>query len=833
MFDFFARPELDDNYRDATLTVRVRIEKYGQASLADYSVEMQVFDAKSKPIFNQPVAGAVKVSNEEITKVDLQQPVSKPHKWSAEEPYLYTLVLSLKNPQGQTIETESCKIGFRRVEIKNRELLINGQPVLMKGVNRHDHDDRRGKTITEESMLADIKLMKKFNINAVRTSHYPNDPRWYQLCDEYGLYVVDETNLECHGVYEKLTKDPQWTHAFVERGMRMVERDKNHPCIIMWSLGNESGYGPNHDAMAGWIRGTDSFRPLHYEGAICRSERGVPPQSWQTGHLATDVVCPMYPEVAEIIEYAQDTNNDRPLIMCEYAHSMGNSTGNLKEYWNAIENNHGLQGGFIWDWVDQGLLKVDENGQEYWAYGGDFGEKIHDANFCINGLIWPDRTPHPAMFEYKKVIQPVAVNAVDLTAGQIEIVNKQYFTDLSNLNITWEVMTDGKILQQGDLQLDIPPMQSQTVTLPLEISTLPSEAEYFLTVRFTLAEDESWANAGHEVGWEQFKMPVTVSTPVPLNIDTMPPLELTEFANETVINGADFQLVFDKQAGQISALTFRGTELLKNGPALNVWRAPTDNDGIRLVPTHGGGYLSQWLAAGLNQLESQTKSVTIEQPQPQMVRIITHTIIEAVEGSARFDHQHTTTIYAAGDILIDNQVECGDKLPPLPRIGLAMVLPAGFENFTWFGRGPHENYIDRNAGAAVGLYTGSVDEQYVPYILPQDNGNKTDVRWLTVTNNFGAGLLAVGQPLMEAGVSHYTTDDLYQAPHTNELTRRDETMLNLDAQQCGLGGASCGPGTLSQYLVKPGSFTFSFRLRPISVEDDPAQMSRQMLSGLS
>jgi hypothetical protein len=314
----------------------------------------------------------------------------------------------------------------------------------------------------------------------------------------------------------------------------------------------------------------------------------------------------------------------------------------------------------------------------------------------------------------------------------------------------------------------------------------------------------------------------------------MLPLELAETANKAIINGSDFQLIFDKQAGQISALTFRNTDLLKNGPILNVWRAPTDNDGIKLVPTQGAGYLNQWLSAGLNQLEHQTDSVTIEQPQPQAMRITTHTIIEAVEGTARFDHRHTITIYGSGDILIANQVECGEKLPPLPRIGLTMQLPAGFENFTWFGRGPHENYIDRNVGAAVGLYAGSVDEQYVPYILPQNNGNKTDVRWLTVTNDSGLGLLAVGQPLMEAGVSHYTADDLYQALHTNELTRRQETTLNLDARQCGLGGASCGPGTLPQYLVESETFNFSFRLRPIAVEEDnPAQISRQMLTGIS
>jgi len=353
MFDFFARTELDADYGDATLNVGVKVENYAQGDIEGYRVEMQIFDAREQAMFKQPISDSLLVTDEEISKVELSQRVTNPQKWSAEDPYLYTIVLTLKNPAGQTIEVESCKIGFRQVEIKNKELLINGKPVLMKGVNRHDHDDRRGKFITEETMIADIKLMKQFNFNAVRTSHYPNDARWYDLCDQYGLYVIDEANIECHAVYNRLANEPQWTHAFMERGTRMVERDKNHPSVILWSLGNESGYGPNHDALAGWIRGYDPTRPLHYEGAISLNTN----PDWHGGHLATDVVCPMYPTIESIVGYATDPKADRPLILCEYAHSMGNSTGNLKEYWQAIEKHHGLQGGFIWDWVDQGSAK--------------------------------------------------------------------------------------------------------------------------------------------------------------------------------------------------------------------------------------------------------------------------------------------------------------------------------------------------------------------------------------------------------------------------------------------------------------------------------------------
>jgi beta-galactosidase/beta-glucuronidase len=853
MVDFFARTELDDAYRDALLKVRVKIQNYAQTDdLGDYAVEMQLFDAAGQAVLAESVADTVWVIPQDNNKVALRAKVENPRKWSAETPYLYTLVLSLKDPQGNVIETESCKIGFRQVEINGRELLVNGRPVLLKGVNRHDHHDTYGKTVPLEAMVAEIKLMKQFNINAVRTSHYPNDTRWYDLCDEYGLYVIDEANVECHDPYNVLANDPHWTNAFLERGKRMVERDKNHPSIILWSLGNESGYGPNHDTMAGWMRGADPTRPIHYEGAISglsvalNSEDFNPSaasihelyekymdfykrQGWQTGRLSTDLVCPMYPTVDHIIAYTQDPQNDRPFIMCEYAHSMGNSTGNLKEYWDAIENHYGLQGGFIWDWIDQGLTKVDENGTAYWGYGGDFGDEINDVNFCINGLIWPDRTPHPAMYEYKKIIQPVAVEAKNLAVGQVEIVNKNYFVDLSNLTASWQMTVDGEVVQLGDLPLpDIAPGTGQVVTLPLEKPTLPPGAECFLTVRFNLAHDTLWAEKGHEVAWEQFELPFAAPPVEPVPTSQMSPLELTDSRTKAVITGTQFSLTFDKTAGKITAFTFKNTPLLTTGPVVNVWRAATDNDGFKFQPDAPGKLLGEWLKAGLNRLVLKTDTVTVEQLNPQMIRLTARTIAQADGCSAKVAHQHSYTIYGSGDVVITNTIATDMALSSLPRLGLTMTLPGEFEQFSWYGRGPHENYIDRNVGAAVGLYSSTVDEQYVPYIMPQENGNKTDVRWLTLTNEAGLGLLAVAQPLMEAGASHYTADDLYQAYHTNELVHRDEIILNLDYQQCGLGGASCGPGTLPKYLLPPGTYTFTVRLRPFALrENNPVELSRQ------
>jgi len=822
--DFFARTEFEPGSDDAVLAVRVKIDNHSQASANGCRVVLQLYDTGDRALFDSPPNGLLLETEVKINKVELSQPVSAPRRWSAEDPYLYTLVLTLKDPQGRLLEIVSSKIGFCQVEIAGKELLINGQPVLIKGINRHDHDHESGKTVSFEAMLSEIQLMKQFNINAVRTSHYPNDARWYDLCDRYGLYVIDEANNECHAVYNKLAHDPSWMGAFMERGMRMVERDKNHPCVIMWSLGNESGYGPNHDALAGWIRGYDSTRPIHYEGAI--SDNITP--DWFGGHLATDLVCPMYPTIDQIVTYAQDPRADRPLIMCEYAHAMGNSLGNYKEYWEAIENNHGLQGGFIWDWIDQGILQHDKNGEPYWAYGGDFGDDINDRNFCINGLVWPDRTPKPALFEHKKICQPLALKAIDLAQGRFEITNKRYFTDLSDLEIHWELSADGTLLQEGFLPpIAIPPGESRTMNLELKHGGLHPGTLSYLTVRFNLAQDTSWAAKGHELAWEQFEMPFTAPPPSLPQIDSLTALAIEETQTGLSVDTGESQVIFDKKCGEITTLRFMGTEMLSIGPKLNIWRAPTDNDGIKLLLDQGGGYLAEWLLAGYDQLEGLVEDFSVERLSPQAIRATIQSIFQPSKGRARFIHQHRYTIFANGDILIENRVECDDSLPPLPRIGLTLTMPPGFENFSWFGRGPFENYNDRNTGAPLGLYHRTVDELYVPHILPQENGNKTAVHWLTLTNDAGLGLLATGMPLMEASASHYSTADLFQAAHTCDLVRRAETILNLDHKQSGLGGASCGPGTLPQYLIQPGAFQFSFRLRPFNAYiDSPAGLAR-------
>ncbi|NCF68486.1 MAG: DUF4981 domain-containing protein [Chloroflexi bacterium] len=824
--DYFVRTLLDENYQDATLEVQVELEAFNTAATADHVLAVQLFDAQKEPLFTAPLKGTFQVEVDEPPHITLRHAVANPHKWSAERPYLYTLLLTLYDPKGELLQALSCKVGFRQVEIKGRELLVNGQAVLLKGVNRHEHDDRHGKTVDETSMVADIKLMKQFNFNAVRNSHYPMHPRWYELCDEYGLYVIDEANIEAHALYDRLGHDPQWTYAFLERGQRMVQRAKNHACIIMWSLGNESGYGPNHDALAGWIRGVDETRPLHYEGAINRPHG----QDWSDGERVTDVVCPMYPQVSEIVAYGEDPRGTRPLIMCEYAHSMGNSTGNLKEYWEAVKKYHGLQGGFIWDWVDQGLLKVDDQGNAYWAYGGDFGDTINDVNFCINGLIWPDRTPHPAMYEAKKLFQPLAIEAVDLAAGLIEIRNEQDFCTMQALIGHWEVAVDGRVGQEGALrQLDIPPGGSQVIALPLQEPDLQPGQESFLNIRFTLAEETPWAKAGHEIAWEQLPLPFQAPARAPHPLDQLPALQVVQDGSLATISGPDFTIEFDKEKGKLVDWQYNGTTLLSEGPSLAIWRAPTDNDGLKLATDRPGQVLGFWLQAGLDQLMCICETVVIEQPAPQVIQLRVHSNYGSEAYPRALDHEQIYTIYGSGEIVLENQVQVDPNLPILPRVGLNMILPSGFEQLTWFGRGPHENYRDRQEGAAVGLYGGTVDEQYVPYIVPQENGNKTDVRWLALANEQGVGLLAAGSEPLEFSAAHYTADDLFAARHTHELQRREEITLHLDALQMGLGGASCGPPTLASYVIAPGTFSFDVRLRPfLASSSDPARLARQI-----
>ena len=721
--DFALVTDLDAGCRDAVLRVAARVRDYAGPLAAGHRVEAMLYDGDRRPIWEAAVVAEVPGGEAEAA-VELAAPVSRPRKWSAEDPYLYTLLLTLCDAEGQVLEVERCHVGFRKVEVRDGRLWINGVPVRLRGVNRHEHDPERGHAVTVESMEQDIRLMKQCNINAVRTSHYPNDPRWYDLCDRYGLYLIDEANLETHGLFGEPANDPAWEPAFVDRAARMVERDKNHPSVIIWSLGNESGYGPNHDAMAAWIRAHDPTRPIHYEPAF-----DAP---------VVDMVSVMYPRLAPpfaedagggkrkyLTELAEDPKETRPLLMCEFAHAMGNSPGSLKEYWEVVEAHPRCIGGFVWDWVDQGIRQRTPDGRGWYAYGGDFGEERHDGDFCINGMVWPDRRPHPCLWEYKKVLEPVRVRPLDLAAGLVEIENCYDFSDLSHLALAWALTGDGRALERGTMAVpQLRPGGRAQVRVPFRPPEPEPGVEYRLELSFVLAHDAPWAGAGHEVAWAQFDLPFHAPRPT-VAVANLPTLQLEEGNSALVLRGAAWALTFDLQHGRIARWEQGSRPLLKAGPRVNLWRAPTDND----LDTSGEERLAlRWREAGLDQLRERLQGVEVTRLSAQAVRIAVRSTLRAPGRRARFDVATTYTVVGSGDVLLETALIPRGELPPLPRVGLQMVVAGRYGILTWYGRGPHEAYPDRKVGARVGLYRGRVDDQYVPYIFPQENGNKADVR---------------------------------------------------------------------------------------------------------
>ncbi|UCH36618.1 MAG: DUF4981 domain-containing protein [Armatimonadota bacterium] len=807
--DVCVRTDLDDAYENGTLNARVGVRNDTAAEVTGYRIATRLLDADGAVVGTQE--GEVALGPGQAHYVEHRIAVSCPRQWNAEQPNLYTFLVSVTSPDGATTEVQRFAVGFRRIEIQDGRLLVNGVPITIKGVNRHDTDPDLGYAVSLESMIRDITLMKQHNVNAVRTSHYPNDPRWYDLCDRYGLYVIDEADAECHGVvkagdYDLLAKDAAWEAAFVDRAVRMVERDKNHPSVIIWSLGNEAGYGPNHDAMAAWIRGADPTRPIHYERAM---------QS-----PVVDIVSVMYPTVENLIAEGERTDDPRPFFMCEYAHAMGNGPGNLKEYWEAIRTHPRLLGGCIWEWVDHGIRRRTESGAEWFAYGGDFGDEPNDGNFCIDGLNFPDRIPHTGLIEYKKVIEPVHVEPVDLRAGTVKIENRYDFSWLRHLRGTWRIRRDGDVVAEGDAPpLDVPAGGETTATLPYTLPPAQPGAEYWLDLSFTLAEATAWAPAGHEVAWAQFQLPVAAPPTPAILRRAMPPVATTETEDAIIIAGEEFDLHFDRRAGVISRWRYGGTPLLGAGPRLNVWRAPTDND------VH---FARRWREVGLDRLTHRTADVSMSRAERDVVQIAVASVLAPVSFAVAFTCTYRYTIYGSGDVILETSIEPRRSLPNLPRIGLQMLMPGEFDRFAWYGRGPHESYADRKESACVGVYHGLVQEQYVPYIMPQENGNKAEARWAAVTNARGIGVIAVGMPLLEVSAHHYTTEDLTQARHTHELVRRDETILNLDHRQSGLGSASCGPGPLPRYLVQAVETTFSVRLKAFSAESvSPMRAARQ------
>jgi beta-galactosidase len=794
--------ELDGAYRHATLRLRVAVRNLGDEDAVGCAVRARLLAESPVAEF----AAGVRVGTGEEAVVTMEQAVADPAKWSDEQPNLYTLSIALTDAAGRTLQVVRSLIGFRQVQILDGQLCVNGKPIRIKGVNRHEHDPDTGHRVGLASMRKDIELMKQFNINAVRTSHYPNDPRWYDLCDVYGIYLFDEANIESHGVWDRPARDMAWRAAYLERVRGMVERDKNHPCVVVWSLGNEAGHGPNLEAAANWIHHHEPTRPVLYNPA-----EDLP---W------VDILSPMYPTVDDLVALAKEAGEARPIVMCEYAHAMGNGPGGLKEYWEAIEEQRRLQGGFVWDWVDQGLRQTTPEGEEWFAYGGDYGDEPNDGNFCINGLVDPDRTPHPGLWELKKMHEPVLVQPVDLAAGRLRITNRYAISDLGGLDIGWKLEADGQTLQSGMLaRLYAGPGESTTVTIPYQKPALRPGTEYWLVLRFNQAREVPWAAQGHEVAWAQFLLPFALA-PETRHQGAMAPLAVERTQDMIVVHGRDFALTFDRGSGRVCGWNFRGQALVRSGPMLNLWRAPTDNDARRMA--------ARWRASGLDRLREVARCLSVEQVDPHVVRVRVETVDEQVGVTSRYLY----AVYGSGDVILEHAVEVGKILPPLPGVGIRLVMPGGYERFSWYGLGPHDTYADRKVGARVGVYRSTVDDQYVPYIKPQEHGNKADVRWAALTDENSVGLLVVGMPLLNVSARHYTARDLAAARHTHELRRRDDIILNLDYAQSGLGSESCGPGVLPAYRLERQAYRYQLRLRPLAGHDDsPIDLSKETFAG--
>ena len=831
LWDFSMKPAFNETMTEAEVNFALNFRNYGGSGSATCEIYLSEY---GKIPGEQNKVATVSVKNGSAKKpllLNEKITVKNPKLWSAEKPNLYRVYFVMKNESGQITEVLSSHYGFRKIEIKDQQLWVNGKSVLFKGVNRHEHDPFDGRNVSRQSMIRDVELFKQFNINTVRTCHYPDHIDFYKLCDIYGVYVIDEANIESHGMgygEQSLAKDPKWERAHVDRVVRMLERDKNFPSIIIWSLGNEAGGGVNFEACYAAVKARDTERPVHYE---------------RHNEIA-DIESVMYPKV-EWMDETGAKDNPKPFIICEYAHAMGNAVGNLQEYWDVIEKHKRLIGGCIWDWVDQGLAKPvpGKEGEYFYAYGGDFGDYPNDGNFCINGLTTPDRQITAKMEEVKKVYQYIAFEPVDLLRGEIKIINKYQFNNLQKFNLSYELECDGKIIQANGIHsIDVEPGASKTITIPLVKPELKPGSEYFLKVKFTLRTDEIWAKAGHTVAWEQFKIPYDVPE-FTASAESIPNLTVEEDDNEVKISGKYFSLVFGKKVGTITDLNYFNTEILKSekefrynfrrrrdqppapptlsyetiaGPVLNLYKAPVDNDRPYMMP---------WRNAELWNLTTEVQNITVNSIRPNATEISVDMKSSAKDFSVVSNI--TYTVYGNGTIDITATLTPDQTEWPLPKLGYILQLPEGFENVEYFGAGPFENYIDRKRSAAIGRYQTTVDDMFVPYIRTQDCGNRCDVRWITVTNRTGSGILISAKNQMDFSALHYTPLDLDKANHPYELVKRKETILSVDVAHNGLGGASCGPPPMDRYLLKTEKTEFSYSIRPYNPQlGDKAEVAK-------
>lgn len=789
--DIRVTPSLDDEYKNGILDVELSLK-------GNNNVSLELLDADNNVVQVKEVKGSGTV------KAEFN--VENPNKWTAETPYLYTLRASLVNG-GNITEIVPLKVGFRRIEIKNAQVLVNGQPVLFKGANRHEMDPDGGYVVSRERMLQDIQIMKKFNINAVRTCHYPDDPYWYELCDKYGIYMVAEANIESHGMgygETTLAKVDFYKKAHMERNMRNVQRNFNHPSIIFWSLGNEAGYGSNFEAAYHWVKNEDNSRPVQYERA---GYSGL-----------TDIFCPMYYGYDACEKYSEDDSKNKPLIQCEYAHAMGNSEGGFKEYWDLIRKYPKYQGGFIWDFVDQSCRWTGKNGEMIYAYGGDFNRfDASDNNFCDNGLISPDRIPNPHMYEVGYFYQNIWTTPGDIANGEIKIYNENFFRDLSAYRMQWEVINNGKSVRTGIVEnLDVAPRQ--TVSYKIDFGKLDESGEWLLNVKYIQKTSENLVPAGHVVAKNQIVLKGYDASDMKFeniaekNIPVIAPVANDENVNCLEVSGETFNIQFNKQNGFMDSYCVNGTQMINEDAQLtpNFWRAPTDND----------------YGAGL-----QNKYAVWKNPEIKLVSMKHESVNDMIVVSAEYDIASvsaklylTYTINNQGAVKVTQKMvaDKSAKVSDMFRFGMQMPMPESFENIVYYGRGPVENYIDRNHSTDIGIYSQTVTEQFYPYIRPQENGTKTDIRWWKLFNEEGKGLMFVAEKPFSASALHYTMESLDDGSeknqrHSNEVVPSKLTNLLIDKVQQGLACVdSWGAIPRPEYRIPYDDYEFTFIMTPIS-----------------
>ncbi|MDR6561964.1 MULTISPECIES: glycoside hydrolase family 2 TIM barrel-domain containing protein [unclassified Arcicella] len=830
--DFFYQTKLDKDYKDALLSIRPKIENLTGKEVVGYQLKAQLYDKNNLPVFEKPLEKSVEsIINEIYPRLDnakfgvLESKVKNPEKWSDEIPNLYTLVLSLEDSLGRVLEAKSCKLGFRSIEFskENSKLLINGKVTYLYGVNRPDHHATKGKALSREDILQDILTIKRFNFNCIRASHYPSDPYLYDLCDEYGIMVIDEANLETHGLGSKLSNDAAWTGAYLERSSRMALRDKNHPSIIFWSLGNEAGRGPNHAAMAAWIHDFDITRPVHYEPAMGspnmegymdnKDPKYLKPNDHShrlqnpLDQYYVDIVSRMYPAMYTPELLANQPNGDtRPIFFCEYAHAMGNSAGNLKEFWDLFRKMKRVIGGCIWEFKDQGLLKKDSaSGKEFYAYGGDFGEKYFD-NFTIKGVVASDGRPKAAMYECKRVFQGVESVLENAEKGIVKITNRHASKSLGDYTVLLSVIEDGKVLFTKELpKMNVLAGSDTLVNLLPYLPKFKANTEYFATLHFTLSKKEAWADKGFEVASNQFALTELIAHQSEKK--TITAVDLQETDNAFLLSGKSFQIKIDKKNGALASYLFKGKEQIFN-PLLPKFSRPlTDNDRRGWKAQRK---LKQWYNVAL-----KTKSCTVKMSSKNAVIITSYYTLVNDSASVQVNY----TINGDGIVKVNYDFKASSALPNIPKIGMQCGIESTFDNITWYGRGALENYVDRRYGFDVGIYQQNIQDFMEPYAVPQENGNRTDVRWMYLSNKKQEGLLVVADSLLSMSARPYTDQNIETAKHTFNLNDAGFINLNIDLVQMGVGGNdswSDVAAPLEQYQIKAKPYQYTFFMMPFN-----------------